>query len=64
MSKGKKTSYYLKLHPWGPRTSAADVSVPYSVYKNVDIDGVVIVHLYKGGLDIPWYQVTLPLPGE
>jgi hypothetical protein len=48
------------LSPWGPQTSAEDVSVPGSVYKNVDINGVVIVHLYKGGLDIPWYPVTLP----
>ena len=60
ISKGKSTTYYLKLDPWGPRTSAEDVSVPSSVYKHVDINGVVIVHLYKGGLDIPWYHVTLP----
>lgn len=60
ISKGKRTSYYLKLSPWGPRSSAEEVSVPSGIYNNVDINGVVIVHLYKGGLDIPWYQVTLP----
>jgi hypothetical protein len=60
ISKGKSTTYYLQLHPWGPRTSAEEVSVPSEVYKHVDIDGVVIVHLYKGGLGVPWYHVTLP----
>lgn len=60
ISKGKNTSYYLKLQPWGPRTSAKEVSVGREVYNNADINGVVIVHVYKGGLDIPWYYVTLP----
>jgi hypothetical protein len=59
ISKRKTTTYYLELSPWGPQTSTEEVSVPYDVYDNVNVNERVAVHLYTGGLGIPWYAVTL-----
>lgn len=60
VSKGKGTSYYLELRPWGPQTTTKEISVPFDVYDNVNVNERVAVHLYTGGLGIPWYAVSLP----
>lgn len=55
ISTGKNTSYYLKLSPWGPRTSSKDVSVSKGFYNSVQIKDSTKVHVKKGTLNIPWF---------
>jgi len=55
ISTGKHTSYYLKLSPWGPRTTEKDVSVSKDLYNSVEIKDSIKVYEKKGALDIPWF---------
>jgi hypothetical protein len=54
---GKSTSYYLKLEPWGPRTSAEDVDVARSFYETAAVGSTVCVSLFSGALDVQWFDV-------
>jgi hypothetical protein len=58
ISKGKSTSYYLHLDPWGPQTSATEVTVPASIYSSAVTGQQVCVYLHPGALRIPWYAVA------
>jgi hypothetical protein len=58
ISSGKNTSYYLHLDPWGPQTSATEVTVPASIYSSTVTGQQVCVHLHPGALRIPWYAVA------
>ena len=57
MSSGKTTTYYLRLEPWGPKTTSEDVTVPSPLYHYADVGVTVCVDLYPGALRIPWYEV-------
>jgi hypothetical protein len=58
VSDDKSPSYYLHLDPWGPQTSATEVSVPSSLYESTSISQQVCVYLHSGALRIPWYVVA------
>jgi hypothetical protein len=58
ISSGKNTSYYLHLDPWGPQTSATQVTVPASIYSSSATGQQVCVSLHPGALRIPWYAVA------
>jgi len=58
LSRGKSTSYYLQLAPWGPVHSTKEVSVGRDLYYRTDINSKVTITLKKGWLDIPWYTIS------
>jgi hypothetical protein len=58
VSKGKTTTYYLKLSAWGSKIEPDDVSVNKSLYDRVGIGDNVHVYLKQGALHIPWFIVT------
>jgi len=57
ISKGKSTSYYLSLSPWGRYTDGKEVSVSKRFYLEVNQEDSVRVFLKKGQWDVPWYWV-------
>lgn len=58
ISKGKSTTYYVKLSTWGPQNKAESTSVSWSLYNRVNVGDEMNVSFKKGKLDIPWYEVT------
>jgi hypothetical protein len=54
---GRSSSYYLKLEPWGPRTAAEDVDVARNFYERVAVGNTVCVSLFRGALDVRWFDV-------
>ncbi len=57
VSKGKHTSYYLKLSPWGPRKDEQEVDVGKSVYDSRETGDRADVVVRNGRLGIPWFYV-------
>jgi hypothetical protein len=57
-SSGKRTTYYLKLSPWGKQENVDEVSVPSNLYYNLDANDTVTIYFMKGKFDIPWFEVT------
>jgi hypothetical protein len=55
--RGKRTTHYLTLAPWGPRTWAEEVQVSSLVYAEVEDGKVVEVVLRSGRLDLAWFRV-------
>ena len=58
LSKGKSTTYYLELAPWGPIQQPNKITVGHDVYSVTPIDGLVCLELRPGRLRIPWYQLA------
>ena len=58
VSRGRHTSYYLRLSAWGPRTLPEDVDVGQWLYENVEVGNTVCVYLKPGALGIPWFAVA------
>ena len=58
ISKGKSTTYYLELSPWGPRKNEERVSVPGAFFQKTEIGESVQVHLKNGYLHVPWFYIT------
>jgi len=54
---GKHESYHLKLGPWGPRTTAEDVSVAKGFYGMMSPGMTVCVQLHPGKLGVRWFEV-------
>ena len=58
MSHGSRsTSYYLLLAPWGPRPKPREVSVPGSLYTDMQRGGSVCIQQGPGALGIGWYVI-------
>lgn len=57
VSRGKTTSYFLTLGPWGP-DGEREVDVHRSLYDAVGVGSTVSVRLSEGLLHIPWFVVT------
>jgi hypothetical protein len=67
VSRGRSTTYYLDLAPWGPFTFAPQVKVPSSTYRAVAEGDEVCIQLHPGALHLPWYRVTdceTPFPND
>jgi hypothetical protein len=56
-SGGKRTTYYLKLSAWGPRTEPEDVTVDRELYGETTPGDVMQVWMKPGLLQAPWYVV-------
>jgi hypothetical protein len=57
ISRGKHTSYHLKLSPWGPRKDEKEVDVRKAVYDRNGIGDSVDVVVRHGRLKIPWFYI-------
>lgn len=66
VSRGRSTTYYLRLAPWGPVFMAQDVSVSSSLYHSTQRGDTVCLALHPGRLHAPWFRVAscseAPLP--
>jgi hypothetical protein len=58
ISRGRSTSYYLELAPWGPKSTTNGVSVSPNDYRNFGIGDQVCLSLHPGSLHAPWYQLV------
>jgi hypothetical protein len=58
LSRGKTTTYYLHLTPWGPIHTAQDVTVDAGLYDYVEPGSPVHVYLYPGRLGAAWFTTT------
>ncbi|QDA60701.1 YdbT family protein [Hymenobacter jejuensis] len=54
---GKHTTYYLHVSPWGPRSTAEDVTVSHDYYDEVQPSDTIQIHAGSGQLHIPWFMV-------
>ncbi|MBC9914764.1 hypothetical protein [Chitinophaga varians] len=59
ISRGRSTSYYLVVLPWGPVSSKVSISVGKKKYEAAHINDVVTMELHDGALGIPWYTPLL-----
>lgn len=57
VSAGKTTTYYLKIDPWGPRTTPENVSVTKDEYEATNIGDNVNIYLRHGLLRTPWFYI-------
>ncbi len=55
ISRGRSTTYYLRLAPWGPMNSPNEVSVSRSTYDGFAPGQQLCLSLHQGRLDAPWY---------
>lgn len=58
LSRGRSTTYYLNLAPWGPIENPGQVSVPMRTYDTVEPGDQVCLRLHPGSLHVPWYQLA------
>jgi len=59
VTRGKSTTYYMTLEPWGPQPESKKESVGRDLYQEVQINEKVGVYYYQGALHIPWYQIGM-----
>lgn len=57
ISRGRSTTYYLHLPPWGPQTEAEKFSVAREFYDSVKGSDLVCVYLKEGFWGWRWYSV-------
>jgi hypothetical protein len=58
ISRGRSTSYYLTLSPWGPIASPDEVSVSLKVFHSFNVGDQVCLNLHPGSLHAPWYRLV------
>jgi hypothetical protein len=59
ISKGKTTTYYLDLRPWGDLKEKHEVKVSRKEYEKAKVNDPVTVVQRKGYFNIPWVTVHL-----
>ncbi len=57
ISKGRSTSYHVKLAAWGPIAKPDDTTVPRVIYDEVSVGREVAVYKKNGILGIPWFFI-------
>jgi hypothetical protein len=53
----KRTTYYVKVAPWGHHYDKESISVSRSQYDEINIGESVNIDLKKGLFNIPWYYI-------
>lgn len=56
ISRGRSTSYYLDLAPWGPIQTPNRLSVPSAIYRKTVQGDQVCLELHPGTLHVEWYR--------
>lgn len=59
ISKGRRgrTTYYVKVNPWGHHYDKEEISVASSQYDEIQIGQTIKIDLKKGLFNIPWYYI-------
>ena len=58
-SGGRHRTYELLVGPWGPRTSAEDISVSAALYSRLSVGQPACVSVRNGALGSHWYSVSV-----
>lgn len=58
ISRGRSTSYYMTLSPWGPVDSPDELSVSSKIFHSFKVGDQVCLNLHPGSLHAPWYQLA------
>ncbi len=58
ITRGRHTSYHLRLAPWGPREQARSVDVPSSTYREFEVGDPVCIGLRSGAVGIAWFTIS------
>ncbi len=58
ITEGKRTSYDLRINPWGPQHKVENEDVSRKEYSHTQIGDIVIATYKKGYLDAPWYVIA------
>jgi hypothetical protein len=53
----KRTTYYVKVEPWGHHYDRENISVSREQYNEIEIGEKVKIDLKKGLFNIPWYYI-------
>ena len=56
--RGKSTTYYLELAPWGPIQNQDKIRVSSSLYRDAQPGDQICLNLRPGRLHVPWYQLV------
>jgi len=56
VSRGRSTTWYLDLAPWGPLEQPNKIKVSSSMYANTPIGDEVCLALHPGAFHVSWYQ--------
>jgi hypothetical protein len=57
ISRGKHTSYFIKVAPWGHHLDRESIRVSRNEYESFEIESTVEIDLKDGLLGIPWFYV-------
>lgn len=58
VSRGKKTTYYLRISTWGPQHKEQDEDVSKNMYHKTKVGDVVAIKYKEGFLKAPWYVIS------
>jgi hypothetical protein len=58
MSNGRRTTYYLRVAPWGPIELERDVSVPSRIYSSTRVGDTICFDLGEGRVNAAWFRVV------
>jgi hypothetical protein len=56
--RGKSTTYYLDLAPWGPLEEPNQIRVVSRIYNDIQQGDQICLALHPGRLHSPWYQLS------
>ncbi|MBS0577903.1 MAG: hypothetical protein JSR36_01420 [Proteobacteria bacterium] len=58
VTRGRNTTYRLLLEAWGPRLAPEDITVPATLYAQVQVGAPVCVTAHAGALGSAWFAVA------
>lgn len=58
VSRGRSTTYYLDVAPWGPVEEKDRISVSYSDYKKASAGDTICLGMHPGTLHASWYRIV------
>jgi len=63
ISRGKATSYFVKLAPWGPSQSADEILVSQTMFNQLMPGASACIRMFEGAFSIRWFAVSVCPPG-
>jgi hypothetical protein len=63
VSRGRATSYFVSLAPWGPQQSADELLVSETLFNRLTPGALACIGLYDGTFGIRWFSLDLCAPG-
>ena len=63
VSRGKATSYFVKLAPWGPSQSADEILVSRTMFNRLVPGASACIRMFEGAFSIRWFAVSVCPPG-